>query len=153
MPIQYLRERKSGGANSPLCTGAPSGWMGTGEAGREGSEGIGQAGMILSSAFSFLPNCPSLQLACCWSGEIRPGKVLSLSPGGARGVVCILTSASFASWVQLFTSTNLLCLWELGSLLPERMYFGRERKKKMIPLKQRWVKEKATLNKQPTLNL
>lgn len=60
---------------------------------------IGEAGTP-SSAFSFPLSCPSLQFACCWNVEARPGKVIFVTWSGRR-CGCSLTSASFASWVQL----------------------------------------------------
>lgn len=102
------------------------------------------------SASSFLSNGPSLQLARCWSIKARPGRVIFVTWRGRR---CgfILTSASFATWLQL--SQVLTCSASQSWVFaPEPMYLGREGKK-TIPLKGRWVKEKATLNNQPVLNL
>lgn len=75
-----------GTVSSPHFSALDQLWvkMGIGEAGREGSKGIGQVWMTSSSAFSFLPSCPSLQPACCWSVEARLGLVIFVTQRGRR---------------------------------------------------------------------
>lgn len=98
-----------------------------------------------SSASSFLSNGPSLQLTCCWSIKARPGRVIFVTWRGRR---CgfILTSASFATWLQL--SQVLTCSASQSWVFAPRAHVFRQRGEKNYPFEGK-VGERESHIKQP----
>ena len=83
------------------------------------------------SASSFLSNGPSLQLARCWSVKARPGRVIFVT-WRERRCGFILTSASFATWVQL--SQVLTCSASESWVFAPRAHVFRRRGGKKLSL-------------------
>lgn len=92
---------------------------------------------------------PALHFSLLTAGALRPDQGrLSLSPGGEGG----FNFSFFCFLSAVLTSVRLLCPLELSSYHPSP-HILQQREEKTIPLKRRWVKEKATLNNEPVLNL
>lgn len=125
-----------------------SGWRWKVE--RQGERAVGKTGW---PPVPLSPSCPvALHLSLLVAGGKKPDRGrLSLSPAGKE--VWFYFNFSFLCYLSAaLTSVNLRRLLELSRCyLSPRI--SAERGKKTIPLKRRWVKEKATWNSQPMSNL